>query len=69
MTVDNLTFNQLDAIFNELAKRQERKKDGDIDVKLGSMPSVKGTQEEIDAWTKTGMKGKFQDFVKRFRKK
>ena len=65
-TIDNLTFDQLEAIFKEFTDRQSKKMDKDINLK--NIPSAKGTKEEIDAWTKTGMKGGFQDFVSKRRK-
>lgn len=51
-TVDNLTFDQLGAIFEELARRHGGRKDKEFKIK--GIPSVKMTRDEINKWVKAG---------------
>jgi len=51
-TIDNLTFDQIGAIFEELAKQRGKRKTEN----LGSdrIPSTKMTRKDIDSWIKKG---------------
>ena len=68
-TVDNLTFDQLNAIFEELGKRRDEGKDKKIESDLKGIPSVKMTKKETDAWMKAGYPSPVEKFLKNFRKK
>ena len=68
-TVDDLTFDQLNAILGELGKRCEKKKDMKISTDLKNVPSVRMTEKETDAWAKAGYPGPVEKFLKDYRKK
>ena len=67
VTIDNLTFDQLHAIFGEFIRRGSKKKDKAIDTK--NIPSVKMTEKETGAWIKAGMPSPVGKFLKKYRKK
>lgn len=66
-TVDNLTFDQLDAIINELNSRMGQVESHDK-IDLTNIPSAKGTGGEIAAWCKAGCPPTFDSFVRKLRK-
>ena len=69
-TVDNLTFDQLDAIISGLNKKARHAKSGKKEkTSVAGMPSSKGTRSEVDAWCKAGCPSTFSNFVRKSRKK
>ena len=73
-TVDNLTFDQLNAILKELNDRQSERKDkkmiediDNLDIKNMSRETL--TTEEKEAWIKAGYPTPIGKFLKKFRKK
>lgn len=69
VTVDNLTFDQLNAILGELGRRGDIKKDDNIDFNIKNVPRVKLTEDEKNAWIKAGYPSPIGKFLKKFRKK
>lgn len=69
VTIDNLTFDQLNAIFKELNDRQERKKDDKIETSLKNVSSVKMTEEQKKAWISAGYPSPVEKFLKEYKKK
>ena len=67
-TVDNLTFDQLDAIINGINKNAKRAKGGKEEIDSKSVPLFKGTESEIESWCKAGYPGTFKSWVKKLRK-
>lgn len=61
----DMTVEKIKQVIFKYLGVKERKGDK---IDLSNVPSAKGTEEEIRAWTKTGMKGRFQDFVRKYRK-
>lgn len=69
-TIDNLTFDQLDAIVKGLNKNTKRaKSDGKEKIDLAGVPSSKGNRANIEAWCKAGCPSTFKNFVKGLRKR
>jgi hypothetical protein len=66
-TIDNRTFDQLYAIFNEFVERDSKKKGKDINIK--GVPSVKMTKKETDAWIEAGYPSPVEKFLSKYRKK
>lgn len=65
VTIDNLTFDQLYAIFNEFINRENKKRNKVIDTK--NIPSIKMTEKETDAWMKAGYPSPVEKFLKEYR--
>lgn len=65
VTIDNLTFDQLHAIFNEFINRENKKRNKAIDTK--NIPSVKMTEKETNAWMKAGYPSPVEKFLKEHR--
>jgi len=67
VTIDNLTFDQLELIIGELNDRRKHSK-SDKKTNLANIPSAKGSRTEISAWYKAGCPSTFKSFVGKLRK-
>ena len=68
-TIDNLTFQQLDAIFNVYINRSEKTKKATNKDAIKKIPSVTMTKEEKEAWIKAKMPSPISKFLKNYRRK
>jgi len=69
VTIDNLTVDQINAIYRELARRKNVVKERETNISLKNIPSVKMTEKEQNAWIKAGMPSPVGKFLKKLRRK